>query len=117
MANRCLDLLPRAYLTCHVPIDHYHTKKDDFHTKTGITDEDPGVQQLYADEDKYERLRQLEIERRRPRHNPDLLCCDYDRDRDKVWAALKREGSWDAYELCNECLGGEYLPLAADLDD
>lgn len=98
-----------------VPVDHRQTKKDGY-SKTCITDKDPRIQQLYAHEDVYERLRREELYRRRPRHNPDLYCCDYDRYRQVVWSAIKGEGRWDAYELCDECLGGEYLPLAADLD-
>ncbi|KAL8919404.1 MAG: hypothetical protein Q9208_006782 [Pyrenodesmia sp. 3 TL-2023] len=98
-----------------VSIDSRQTKKDSY-SETGIMDKDPRIQQLYNDEDKYERLRRKELERRRPRHNPDLYCCDYDKNRESFWAAIKGEGPWDAYELCDQCLGGEYLPLAADLD-
>ncbi|KAL9593832.1 MAG: hypothetical protein Q9219_007361 [cf. Caloplaca sp. 3 TL-2023] len=83
---------------------------------TGITDEDPRIQEFYDYEDKYDRLRRKELDRRRPQHNPDLYCCDYEKHRKSVWAAIKGEGPWDAYELCDECLGGEYEPLAADLE-
>ncbi|KAL8905678.1 MAG: hypothetical protein Q9207_002492 [Kuettlingeria erythrocarpa] len=97
-------------------IDRRRTNKDGC-SKIGITEEDPRIQQLYDDEDKYERLRRKELERRRPRYNPGLYCCDYDKHRETVWAAIKGEGPWDAYELCDQCLGGEYLPLATDLND
>lgn len=83
----------------------------------GIDDPDPRVQQLYMDESRLDRLRRLELKRRRPYHNPDLFCCDYDKGTAAVHAAIKGEGDWDAYPLCGECLGGEYLPLAADLDE
>ncbi|KAI4189419.1 MAG: hypothetical protein LQ348_003796, partial [Seirophora lacunosa] len=76
-------------------VDGRQMKKDDYRT-TGITDQDPCIQHFYADEDHHERLRRKELYRRRPRHNPELYCCDYDRHRDAVWAALKGEGPWDA---------------------
>ncbi len=97
------------------PLDRLQTTKDSY-SDTGIRDRDPRIQQLYDDEDKYERLRRKELERRRPRHNPDLYCCDYDKHQESFFAAIKGEGPWDAHELCDECLGGEYLPLASDLD-
>ncbi|KAI4112268.1 MAG: hypothetical protein LQ341_007862, partial [Variospora aurantia] len=97
-----------------VPLDRQTTK--DSYSETGIMDKDPRIQQLYDDEDEYERLRRKEVERRRPRHNPELYCCNYDKHQESFFAAIKGEGPWDAYELCDECLGGEYLPLAADLD-
>ena len=86
--------------------DSYRTK-DDKNT-TIITEQDPCFQILYADESKYDRLRREELVRRRPRHNPDLFHCDYDRHLKTVVAALKGVGAWDEYELCEECLGGEY---------
>ncbi|KAL8777948.1 MAG: hypothetical protein Q9213_007634, partial [Squamulea squamosa] len=97
-------------------ITNHHQSKKDSCTKTGITDDDPRIQQFYDDEDDYERLRRKELDRRRPHYDPDLHCCDYVRHREAVWAAIKGEGPWGVYELCDECLGGEYHPLAADLD-
>ncbi|KAL8894171.1 MAG: hypothetical protein Q9192_004552 [Flavoplaca navasiana] len=87
------------------------------HHDDGIDDPDPRVHQLYARESRLDRLRRLELKRRRPYHNPDLFCCDYDKRTAVVYAALKGEGDWDAYQLCDECLGGEYLPREADLDE
>ncbi|KAI4264916.1 MAG: hypothetical protein L6R42_000030 [Xanthoria sp. 1 TBL-2021] len=98
-----------------VALDRLQTTRDSY-GETGIMDKDPRIQQLYDDEDKYERLRRKELERRRPRHNPDLYCCNYDKHQESFFTAIKGEGPWDAHELCDECLGGEYLPLAADLD-
>ncbi|KAI4276040.1 MAG: hypothetical protein L6R38_005761 [Xanthoria sp. 2 TBL-2021] len=83
----------------------------------GIDDPDPRVHHLYSDESRLDRLRRLELKRRRPYHNPDLFCCDYDKRTAAVYAAIKGEGDWDAYQLCDECLGGEYLPREADLDE
>ncbi|KAI4266795.1 MAG: hypothetical protein L6R38_008542 [Xanthoria sp. 2 TBL-2021] len=120
----CLGLSPKGHSramndqsqsTGSVPLDRLQTTKDSY-SETGIMDKDPRIQQLYDDEDKYERLRRKELERRRPRHNPDLYCCDYEKHQQSFFAAIKGEGPWDAHELCDECLGGEYLPLAADLD-
>lgn len=85
--------------------------------ENGIDDPDPRVQQLYLTESRLDRLRRLELKRRRPYYNPDLFCCDYDKGTAAVHAAIKGEGDWDAYQLCGQCLGGEYLPLAADLDE
>ncbi|KAL9011002.1 MAG: hypothetical protein Q9173_004115 [Seirophora scorigena] len=83
----------------------------------GIDDHDPRVHQLYVRESRLDRLRRLEVKRRRPYHNPDLFCCDYDKMTAVAYAAIKGEGDWDAYQICDECLGGEYLPRAADLDE
>ncbi|KAI4184060.1 MAG: hypothetical protein LQ346_006178 [Caloplaca aetnensis] len=83
----------------------------------GIDDPDPRVQQLYAGESRLDRLRRLEVKRRRPDHNPDLFCCDYDRKTAAVHAAVKEEGDWEASQLCAECLGGEFLPLAVEMED
>ncbi|KAL9030104.1 MAG: hypothetical protein Q9196_001744 [Gyalolechia fulgens] len=83
----------------------------------GIDDPDPRVHRLYLGESRLDRLRRLELKRRRPYHNPNLFCCDYDRKTAAVHAAIKGEGDWDEYQLCGECLGGEYLPRAGELDD
>ncbi len=83
----------------------------------GIDDPDPRVQQLYAGESRLDRVRRLEVARRRPYHNPELFCCDYDRRTAAVHAAIKGEGDWEASQLCAECLGGEYLPLAVEIED
>ncbi|KAL8944613.1 MAG: hypothetical protein Q9211_000514 [Gyalolechia sp. 1 TL-2023] len=98
-----------------VPLDRPQTTNDSY-SETGIMDKDPRIQQLYDDEDKYERLRRKELERRRPHHNPDLYCCDYVKHQESFFAAIKGEGPWDEHVLCDECLGGEYSPLAADMD-
>ncbi|KAL8712901.1 MAG: hypothetical protein Q9225_006863, partial [Loekoesia sp. 1 TL-2023] len=83
----------------------------------GIEDPDPRIHRFYLGEDRLDRLRRLELKRRRPYHNPELFCCDYDKKEEVVHAALKDEGKWDAYDLCDECLGGEYLLRAEDLDE
>lgn len=82
----------------------------------GIEDPDPRIHQFYLGEDRLDRLRRLELKRQRPHHNPKLFCCNYDRKEDTLHAALKDEGDWDAYDLCDECLGGEYPLRAEDLD-
>ncbi|KAL8961879.1 MAG: hypothetical protein Q9193_001634 [Seirophora villosa] len=102
------DLLSPATEDVNLPFK-YH---DD-----GIDDPDPRVHQLYLRESRLDRLRRLELKRRRPYHNPDLFCCDYDKRTAVVYAAIKGEGDWDAYQLCDQCLGGEYLPREADLDE
>lgn len=91
-----------------LPSDHY----DD-----GIEDPDPRVHQLYSRESRLDRLRRFELKRRRPYDSPELLCCDYDKRTAAVHAAIKGEGDWDAYQLCDECLGGEYLPREAWSDE
>ncbi|KAL8965049.1 MAG: hypothetical protein Q9197_006695 [Variospora fuerteventurae] len=83
----------------------------------GIDDSDPRVQQLYMGESRLDRLRRLEVQRRRPYHNPGLFCCDYDRKTAAVHTAIKGKGDWEASQLCGQCLGGEFLPLAAELDN
>ncbi|KAL8799659.1 MAG: hypothetical protein Q9182_005729 [Xanthomendoza sp. 2 TL-2023] len=83
----------------------------------GIDDPDPRVHDLYSNEHPLERLRRREVQRRRPYYNPELFCCDYDKDTRRVHAAIKEEGEWDSYQLCDECLGGEYQLRAQDIDD
>ncbi|KAL8707349.1 MAG: hypothetical protein Q9220_007609 [cf. Caloplaca sp. 1 TL-2023] len=83
----------------------------------GIADPDPRVHRLYDSESPLDRLRRFELKRRRPDYHPQMFCCDYDQ-RDKViHAAIKDEGEWDAYALCDECLGGEYQLRAEDVVD
>ncbi|KAL8935126.1 MAG: hypothetical protein Q9216_005576 [Gyalolechia sp. 2 TL-2023] len=100
---------------CITPIEDVHLPFDCSHN--GIDDPDPRVQQLYSSESRLDRLRRLEVQRRRPYHNPGLFCCDYDRKTAAVHAAIKGEGDWEASQLCGECLGGEFSSLAADLDN
>ncbi|KAL8823575.1 MAG: hypothetical protein Q9170_008346 [Blastenia crenularia] len=76
----------------------------------GINDPDPRIRQLYYGESDLDRLRRLELKRRRPYYNPSLFCCDYNRRTAVVHTAIKGEGDFDEYQLCGECLGGEYLP-------
>ncbi|KAL8799500.1 MAG: hypothetical protein Q9182_005838 [Xanthomendoza sp. 2 TL-2023] len=83
----------------------------------GINDPDPRVHRFYLGEDRLDRLRRLELKRRRPYHNPKLICCDYDKNEKLFHAAIKEEAEWDAYTLCDECLGGEYERRASDLDE
>ncbi|KAL8993078.1 MAG: hypothetical protein Q9169_006613 [Polycauliona sp. 2 TL-2023] len=82
----------------------------------GIEDPDPRVHFLYSTETPLDRLRRLELKRRRPYYNPSLFCCDYDKRTAAVHAAIKEEGKWNKHELCYQCLGGEYQLRAADLD-
>ncbi|KAL8707483.1 MAG: hypothetical protein Q9220_007498 [cf. Caloplaca sp. 1 TL-2023] len=98
-----------------VALDNLQTTRDSY-SETGIKDKDARIQRLYDDEDRYDRLRRKELQRRRPRYDPNLYCCNYNKHQECFFAAIKGEGGWDAYELCDECLGGEYLPRAADLD-
>ncbi|KAL8749111.1 MAG: hypothetical protein Q9184_006933 [Pyrenodesmia sp. 2 TL-2023] len=83
----------------------------------GIEDPDPRVHRLYSYESPLDRLRRFELERRRPYDKPTLFCCDYDQRKEVIHAAIKEEGEWDAYALCDECLGGEYRLRAQDLDE
>ncbi|KAL8993968.1 MAG: hypothetical protein Q9188_007192 [Gyalolechia gomerana] len=103
-------------------LEHYIIPNEDVrlpfdYSENGIDDPDPRVQQLYLGESRLDRLRRLEVQRRRPYHNPGLFCCDYDRKTAAVHAAIKGEGAWEASQLCGECLGGEFLPLAAESDN
>ncbi|KAL8824271.1 MAG: hypothetical protein Q9170_008211 [Blastenia crenularia] len=100
-----------------VPLSSSTVSVDHGQSKPNVIDEDPRIQQLYGGEDKYDRLRREEVIRRRPHQSSGLYHCDYKKHQDAVWAAIKGEGPWDVDELCDECLGGEYLPLAGDLDD
>ncbi|KAL9593325.1 MAG: hypothetical protein Q9219_007604 [cf. Caloplaca sp. 3 TL-2023] len=84
---------------------------------TGIADHDPRVQLFYSKEDKYARMRRKELDRRRPEYDPNLFCCDYVRNRESVLAALKGEGSWGTYQLCDLCVGGEYPRMETDFDE
>ena len=90
---------------------HFDLKND------GIDDPDPRLHQFYQGEDRLDRLRRLELKRRRPCYNPQLFCCDYAKKEDVFHAALKDEGDWEAYDLCDECLGGEYQLRAEALDE
>lgn len=99
------------------PSDHCPKIEEYCFGVADVMDEDPRVQQFYADEDDFERTRRRAIERGRPRHNPRLYCCDYDQNREAFWAAVKGEGRWDAYQLCEKCLGTDHLAVAEDLDD
>ncbi|KAL8671292.1 MAG: hypothetical protein Q9168_004213 [Polycauliona sp. 1 TL-2023] len=83
----------------------------------GFNDPDPRVRHLYSGESRLDKLRRHELKRRRPYDKPELFCCDYDRRAAVVYAAIKGEGEWDEYELCDECLGGEYMPQLGDLDE
>ena len=84
---------------------------------TGIADKDPRVQLFYSKEDKYARMRRKELDRRRPEYDSNLFCCDYVRNRESVLAALKGEGSWGTYQLCDLCVGGEYPRIDTDFDE
>ncbi|KAL8709035.1 MAG: hypothetical protein Q9220_006159 [cf. Caloplaca sp. 1 TL-2023] len=83
----------------------------------GVDDPDPRIRKWYRDEEPLDRLRRLEVERRRPTHNPGLFCCDYAEKERTCHAAIKGEGEWDAYQLCDECMGGEYELRAQDIVD
>ncbi|KAL8900518.1 MAG: hypothetical protein Q9207_005654 [Kuettlingeria erythrocarpa] len=115
--------LPATYFTATIadpdrPITPPEETPLPFESKdNGIDDPDPRVQQLYAGESRLDRLRRLEVARRRPYHNPHLFCCDYGRKTAAVHAAVKEEGDWEASQLCAECLGGEFLPLAVEMED
>ncbi|KAL9596730.1 MAG: hypothetical protein Q9219_005605 [cf. Caloplaca sp. 3 TL-2023] len=83
----------------------------------GVDDPDPRIRDWYQDEEFIDRVRRLEVKRRRPYHKPELFCCDYDRKDRVCHAAVKEEGDWDAYHLCGECMGGEYELRAQDIVD
>ncbi|KAL9029915.1 MAG: hypothetical protein Q9196_001902 [Gyalolechia fulgens] len=83
----------------------------------GVDDPDPRIRDWYQDEEPIDRVRRLEVKRRRPYPKPELFCCDYDKKDRVCHAAVKGEGDWDAYHLCGECMGGEYELRAQDVVD
>ena len=87
--------------------------KSNFDNIEGI---DLHIERLYRHEDHYQQLRRREILRRRPYHNPKLYCCNYEKAEAAVQAAIRGEKRWNAYQLCDECLGGKYLKSTLNVD-
>lgn len=77
-----------------------------------------GEQAWHAGEDAFEkyivRLRRGHLIKNRPK-NPDLYCCDYTRADELARRGIVGKRIWGGSHLCDECLGGEYIALAADL--
>lgn len=65
-----------------------------------------------ADFDEHiENLRRRQLLKRRP-SDPSLYCCDYNRADMLTNRGVPGKREWGGSHLCEECLGGEYLPLA-----
>ena len=60
-----------------------------------------------SEESVIETLRMRELRKRRPNHNPTLLCCDYTLAEKKDAAGICGPAEYGGGHLCMECLGGE----------
>ena len=63
-----------------------------------------------------EHIRRRELLKMRPT-DLGLYCCDYNRADALTRKGIRGKREWGGSYLCDECLGGEYLQVAGDLEE